>query len=82
MNDFIRVYGGDEDNIEARDEGGGFRYEEATIPAKLKRRMTKCSGCYNSFYNYRANCGGKNWCYSIERDVNFKGRGTPTCWRR
>ena len=82
MSDLIRVYTSDRDDNVEYDEGGGFRYEKVKIPPKLKRRMTRCSGCYNSFYNYRVNCGGKNWCYSLERDGNFKGRGTPTCWRR
>ena len=66
-----------------RDEGGFFRMK--TVPelsAELKRRMERCAGCHNDFYNRRSNSGGKNTCYSLERDSNFRGRGRPECFRR
>lgn len=65
------------------DEGGYYRMK--TVPAlsaKLKRRIERCTGCRNDFYNGRSNAGGMNTCFSIERDSNFRRRGQPTCFHR
>jgi len=80
MSDTIRVYQSDAAGSDGYDEGGNFRLETATIPATLKRRMARCYGCHDSFYNGRANCGGRNWCWSLEHAEYFRKRGRPTCY--
>jgi hypothetical protein len=76
----VRVYC-EETNAVGRDEGGWYRIEERPdVPTKLKRRMSRCAGCRNDFYNYRANITG-NTCWSLDSDDNFRRRGVPLCHR-
>lgn len=71
----IRVYG----EGSYRDEGGVFRYEERPVPSWVKEARQICSGCHDDFYNYRANCTGDSWCFSLQK--KYKGRKTkPPCF--
>jgi hypothetical protein len=75
----VRVYC-EENEAEGQDEGGSFRMKEVPdLPKKLKRRLPRCIGCRNNFYNGRANVSG-NHCWSLERGAFFRGRGKPKCW--
>lgn len=80
----VRIYGADPETAHNHDEGGYYHMETVKEPpAKIKRRMRRCSGCYNAFYNGRGNVGGRSWCWSLENDENFRNRGgVPRCWRR
>jgi hypothetical protein len=76
----MREYGVAEDKADGRDEGGWYKWVDAPeIPAKLKKRMSRCGGCYNAFYNHRSNVDG-NTCWSLPVDKNFRGSGRPKCW--
>jgi hypothetical protein len=76
----IRVYGCSAERSQGQDEGGYYQIVEApALDPTLEKRMQRCMGCRNDFYNHRQNCGG-NTCWSLPRDANFKGPGKPTCW--
>lgn len=69
-----------EGEVAGRDEGGPYRLIEVEpLPPKLVRRMKRCGGCHDDFYNHRQNCGG-NHCFSLSNDENFRGRGRPRCF--
>ena len=69
-----------ESEAEGRDEGRFFRYKEIDpTPPKILRRMARCAGCHDNFYNHRANCT-ENHCWSLKSDNNFRGRGAPKCY--
>lgn len=77
----IRDYGADSATADGHDEGGYFMLTDVPeLTAKQKRRMERCRGCRNDFYNGRANSGGANTCYSMDNDANFRKRGTPVCF--
>jgi formylmethanofuran dehydrogenase subunit E len=77
----VRVYC-KEEGADGRDEGGFYRWEEQPeIPAKLRARMVRCSGCHDAFYNHRANVAG-NHCWHLAADENFPKDGPPRCWHR
>lgn len=65
---------------DGKDEGGYYRMVPVpVISDKLRKRMRRCAGCHDDFYNNRANCCG-NTCWSLKRDDNFRGRGKPACY--
>lgn len=69
-----------EDEADGRDEGGFFKLVEVEpLPAKLTRRMERCAGCRDSFYNHRTNVSG-NTCWFLRDDKYFRRRGKPGCW--
>jgi len=79
QNELVRVSCG-EAEAEGHDEGGFFRMKEVeSTPPQIKRRMRRCGGCHDDFYNYRANCTG-NHCWSLTHDENFRGKGRPKCF--
>ena len=83
MPNYVRFYGADPDKADGKDEGGYFTLkEQPEIPKNLRRRMERCAGCYNDFYNNRANCGNINTCFSLDNYDNFRKRGQPKCFRR
>lgn len=78
----VRVYGAKETEADGHDEGGYFKMEKVPdISKKLRKRMARCVGCRNSFYNGRANITG-NYCWSLGNYENFRKRGTPRCFIR
>ena len=60
--------------------------EQATVETKPKPswvvrilNKSKCSGCHDDFYNWRSNCDGKSWCWSMRKGfARLKGR--PSCY--
>ncbi len=63
------------------DEGGRYKMVEVQEPpAKIKRRMSRCGGCHDAFYNHRQNCTGQSWCWSLKHDEDFRTRGRPKCF--
>lgn len=76
----IRNYiSGDATDFDGTDEGGKFKLIEVEqAPKNLKRRMERCGGCRNEFYNNRANTTG-NHCWSLTDADSFRGRGLPKC---
>lgn len=78
----VRSYVGlDATDFDGQDEGGKYKVVPvAEPPAKIARRIKRCGGCHDSFYNGRMNCTGQSWCWSLKDDENFRKRGTPRCW--
>jgi len=78
----VREYGCKPEESDGCDVGGHYRLVEApSIPAKLQKRLKRCSGCHSNFYNGRANVTG-NMCFSLATDENFRRRGTPKCFHQ
>ncbi len=77
---YIREYC-DKEKSEGRDDGGYYRMIKVKpIPANLQKRMIRCGGCHNNFYNNRANwCG--NYCWSLDNYDNFRSKKSkPKCY--
>ncbi len=71
----VRVYG----SGTCHDEGGDFHLEEREIPAWVKAARKICRGCHDDFYNYRANCTGDAWCFSLQKSFG-KRKTRPRCY--
>jgi len=77
---YVRVYCSQEEST-GRDDGGYYKMEQRPDPpSKLQKRMSRCYGCHDDFYNNRANFGDCTHCWSLDDDENFKGQGKPGCY--
>lgn len=71
----VRVYG----SGTGHDEGGAYHMQTAHVPSWVKPARKHCRGCRNDFYNGRANCTGKSWCFMLK--TKFARRKTrPPCY--
>ena len=71
----VKVYG----DGPYKDEGGSYRLEVKAIPSWVTQARRICAGCHDDFYNYRANCTGNSWCFSLK--PSFAKRKTrPPCY--
>lgn len=71
----IRIYGSGAEH----DEGGKFHFEKRQTPVWVEAAKKICGGCHDNFYNYRGNCTGDSWCFSLQK--KYAGRKTkPPCF--
>jgi len=71
----VRIYGEGPN----RDEGGNHTVETREVPTWYAKARQVCVGCHDNFYNGRANCTGKSYCFSLQ--AKFARRKTrPGCW--
>lgn len=71
----VRVYG----SGEYHDEGGRYHIEERPVPSWVRESRRICGGCHDDFYNYRANCDGNSWCFSLKKSY-AKRKTRPACY--
>lgn len=71
----VKVYG----QGDYKDEGGHYHFEERSEPFWVELAQKWCSGCYNNFYNGRANCTGDAWCFSLKKTY-VKRKTRPSCY--
>ena len=78
----VRSYvSSDTEVFDGKDEGGKYVLKEVSAPPPaIEKRRKQCGGCHNDFYNYRMNCTGKSWCWSLENAKNFSSRAKPRCY--
>ncbi len=76
----VRSYIGNAEMADGKDEGGYFRWIDVPdIPKKLVKRMIRCSGCHDDFYNHRINISG-NHCFSLNVNKYFSSKIKPKCF--
>jgi|GEM_PF-6176327 len=74
--ELVRVYGDGEN----RDEGGTYHRARHEVPDWVKLACRRCCvGCHDDFYNFRLNCNGNSWCWSLKPQY-AKRKTRPPCY--